>query len=38
MPRNSAAVIDDVSKSIIEQLQSDGRLPYASFGTSIGLS
>ncbi len=38
MPRNSAALIDDVSKSIIEQLQSDGRKPYASIGKSIGLS
>ena len=38
MPRNQAALIDDVSKSIIEQLQSDGRKPYASIGKSIGLS
>ena len=38
MSRNSAAVIDDVSKSIIEQLQSDGRKPYAAIGKSIGLS
>ena len=38
MPRNSAALIDDVSKSIIEQLQSDGRKPDASIGKSIGLS
>ena len=38
MPRNQAALIDEVSKSIIEQLQSDGRKPYASIGKSIGLS
>ncbi len=37
-PKNRAPEIDDVSKSIIEQLQSDGRKPYASIGKSIGLS
>jgi len=31
-------VLDDVSKSIIEQLQQDGRRSYASIGKSVGLS
>lgn len=31
-------VIDDVSKAIIEQLQQDGRRPYASIGKAVGLS
>jgi Lrp/AsnC family transcriptional regulator for asnA, asnC and gidA len=30
--------IDDVSKSIIEQLQSDGRRSYAEIGKAVGLS
>lgn len=30
--------LDDVSKSIIEQLQEDGRRPYASIGKAVGLS
>ncbi|MGI8700715.1 MAG: Lrp/AsnC family transcriptional regulator [Nocardioidaceae bacterium] len=30
--------IDDVSKAIIEQLQRDGRMPYASIGKAVGLS
>ena len=38
MSRKSAVLIDDMSRSIIEQLQSDGRKPYASIGKSIGLS
>jgi Lrp/AsnC family transcriptional regulator for asnA, asnC and gidA len=38
MSKNSTLVIDDVAKSIIDQLQSDGRKPYASIGKSIGLS
>jgi Lrp/AsnC family transcriptional regulator for asnA, asnC and gidA len=29
---------DDVSKAIIEQLQEDGRRPYASIGKAVGLS
>lgn len=32
------AVLDDVSKAIIEQLQQDGRRPYASIGKAVGLS
>ena len=31
-------VLDDVSKRIIEQLQEDGRRPYASIGKAVGLS
>jgi Lrp/AsnC family transcriptional regulator, regulator for asnA, asnC and gidA len=31
-------VIDDVSRAIIEQLQSDGRRSYASIGVAVGLS
>lgn len=30
--------IDDVSKAIIEQLQEDGRRPYAAIGAAVGLS
>jgi Lrp/AsnC family transcriptional regulator for asnA, asnC and gidA len=30
--------LDEVSKSIIEQLQEDGRRPYASIGKAVGLS
>jgi len=30
--------LDDVSKGIIEQLQHDGRMPYASIGKAVGLS
>lgn len=33
-----AAVIDDVSKAIIEQLQVDGRKSYAEIGKAVGLS
>src|SRR4051812_36472965 len=41
--RNSDApsgpfVLDDLSKQIIEQLQSDGRMPYAAIGKAVGLS
>jgi Lrp/AsnC family transcriptional regulator for asnA, asnC and gidA len=32
------AVLDDVSKAIIEQLQQDGRRPYATIGKAVGLS
>ena len=32
------AVLDDVSKAIIEQLQEDGRRPYAAIGKAVGLS
>lgn len=31
-------VIDDTSKAIIEQLQQDGRRPYATIGKAVGLS
>lgn len=34
----SAAPLDEVSKSIIEQLQQDGRRSYASIGKAVGLS
>nr|WP_206314527.1 Lrp/AsnC family transcriptional regulator [Streptomyces coryli] len=30
--------IDDVSRAIIEQLQEDGRRPYAAIGKAVGLS
>jgi Lrp/AsnC family transcriptional regulator for asnA, asnC and gidA len=30
--------LDDTSKAIIEQLQEDGRRPYAAIGKSVGLS
>jgi Lrp/AsnC family transcriptional regulator for asnA, asnC and gidA len=32
------AVLDDVSKAIIEQLQDDGRRPYATIAKAVGLS
>jgi Lrp/AsnC family transcriptional regulator for asnA, asnC and gidA len=32
------ADLDDVSKGIIEQLQQDGRRPYATIGRAVGLS
>jgi len=39
MARKEAAVIvDEVSRSIIEQLQEDGRRPYATIGKAVGLS
>ena len=31
-------VLDDLSKQIIEQLQCDGRKPYAAIGKAVGLS
>jgi len=31
-------VLDDTSKAIIEQLQQDGRRPYAAIGKAVGLS
>jgi Lrp/AsnC family transcriptional regulator for asnA, asnC and gidA len=36
--RSSGAALDDVSKAIIEQLQEDGRRPYATIGRAVGLS
>lgn len=35
---NGQAHLDEVSKGIIEQLQQDGRMPYASIGKAVGLS
>jgi Lrp/AsnC family transcriptional regulator for asnA, asnC and gidA len=35
---NTRAAPDDVSKAIIEQLQEDGRRPYATIGKAVGLS
>jgi Lrp/AsnC family transcriptional regulator, regulator for asnA, asnC and gidA len=36
--RDRAAPLDDVSKAIIEQLQQDGRRPYATIAAAVGLS
>ena len=36
--RGAAFGLDDVSKAIIEQLQQDGRRPYAAIGKAVGLS
>lgn len=36
--KNGTASIDPVSKAIIEQLQEDGRRPYAAIGKAVGLS
>jgi len=33
-----AVVLDDVAKAIIDQLQQDGRRPYATIGKAVGLS
>jgi Lrp/AsnC family transcriptional regulator for asnA, asnC and gidA len=35
---SKVAILDDVSKAIIEQLQQDGRRPYATIGKAVGLS
>jgi len=37
-PRPGPVVLDDLSKRIIEQLQEDGRRPYATIGRAVGLS
>ena len=37
-PTADGIVLDDVSKAIIEQLQEDGRRPYAAIGKAVGLS
>mgnify|MGYP000557150990 CR=1 FL=1 len=37
-PRRPSMVLDDVSKSIIEKLQQDGRRSYASIASDVGLS
>jgi len=34
----AAVPLDDVAKAIIEQLQQDGRRPYATIGKAVGLS
>jgi len=36
--RLKPSVLDDVSKAIIEQLQTDGRRSYAEIGKAVGLS
>lgn len=36
--RNGAAQLDAVSLAIVEQLQEDGRRPYAAIGKAVGLS
>lgn len=36
--RTNGVALDDVSKAIIEQLQEDGRRPYAAIGKAVGLS
>lgn len=38
MSGRAATTLDDVSKAIIEQLQQDGRRPYAAIGKAVGLS
>ncbi len=35
---NHRELLDDTSRAIIEQLQEDGRRPYASIGKAVGLS
>ncbi len=37
-PERPVAILDDVSKAIIEQLQQDGRRSYAAIGKVVGLS
>ena len=37
-PRPNPPVLDAISKAIIEQLQIDGRRPYAQIGKAVGLS
>jgi Lrp/AsnC family transcriptional regulator, regulator for asnA, asnC and gidA len=36
--RGGTAQLDEVARAIIEQLQEDGRRPYASIGKAVGLS
>ena len=36
--RTPGVALDDASKAIIEQLQQDGRRPYATIGRAVGLS
>jgi Lrp/AsnC family transcriptional regulator, regulator for asnA, asnC and gidA len=35
---SASALLDDVGKAIVEQLQEDGRRPYATIGRAVGLS
>lgn len=37
-PRPGSPALDETSKRIIEQLQEDGRRPYAAIGKAVGLS
>ena len=37
-PRPPSQSLDEISKRIIEQLQEDGRRPYAAIGKAVGLS
>jgi Lrp/AsnC family transcriptional regulator for asnA, asnC and gidA len=37
-PRNGTPQLDSVSLAIVEQLQEDGRRPYAAIGKAVGLS
>jgi Lrp/AsnC family transcriptional regulator, regulator for asnA, asnC and gidA len=37
-PRIAPTALDETSKRIIEQLQEDGRRPYAAIGKAVGLS
>lgn len=36
--KGSPVVLDEISKQIIEELQKDGRKPYAAIGKAVGLS
>ena len=36
--RTAPTALDEISKRIIEQLQEDGRRPYAAIGKAVGLS
>ncbi|KAB8176354.1 MULTISPECIES: Lrp/AsnC family transcriptional regulator [Microbispora] len=36
--KGGPVVLDEISKQIIEQLQMDGRKPYAAIGKAVGLS
>lgn len=38
MTSSQRGMLDDISRAIIEQLQEDGRRPYASIGKAVGLS
>lgn len=37
-PPRTAPALDEISKRIIDQLQQDGRRPYATIGKAVGLS